>query len=94
MVAVAEVYETDIGVVAIGQRAVVRSPALEEPIEGVVAQIGLKVGRLDVLGTDPIAKADARVIEVRIDLESSDVVARLTNLQVEVEIATGAETER
>jgi len=86
MVAVAEVYETDIASVAEGQSAVIRSSALDSPIAGVVGRVGLKVGRMDVLGTDPIAKADARVVEVRIELESSEEVARLTNLQVEVEI--------
>jgi HlyD family secretion protein len=86
MKAVAEVYETDIASVSEGQRAVIRSAALAAPISGVVGRIGLKVGRMDVLGTDPIAKADARVVEVRIDLDSSEEVARLTNLQVEIEI--------
>jgi HlyD family secretion protein len=86
MVAVAEVYETDIGSVVEGQRATIQSSALAAPLSGIVGRVGLKVGRMDVLGTDPIAKADARVIEVRIELDSSETVARLTNLQVEVEI--------
>jgi HlyD family secretion protein len=86
MVAVAEVYETDIGSIVEGQRAIIHSSALAAPLTGIVGQVGLKVGRMDVLGTDPIAKADARVIEVRIELDSSETVARLTNLQVEVEI--------
>jgi HlyD family secretion protein len=86
MVAVAEVYETDIGSVVEGQRAIIHSSALATPLSGIVGRVGLKVGRMDVLGTDPVAKADARVIEVRIKLDSSETVARLTNLQVEVEI--------
>jgi HlyD family secretion protein len=86
MVAVAEVYETDIASISEGQRAVIQSSALPAPLSGVVGRVGLKVGRMDALGTDPIAKADARVIEVRIDLDSSESVARLTNLQVEIEI--------
>jgi HlyD family secretion protein len=59
---------------------------LSEPISGVVSRIGLKIGKMDVLDTDPIAKADSRVVEVRIDLDSSEAVSRLTNLQVEIEI--------
>ena len=86
MVVVAEVYETDIGAIAVGQRALIRSSALAEPIRGVVGRVGLKIGRMDVLDTDPVAKADSRVVEVRIDLDSSDAVSGLTNLQVEVEI--------
>jgi HlyD family secretion protein len=86
MVAVAEVYETDIGGVEKGQRARITSPALDGPLLGVVGSVGLKIGRMDTLGTDPIAKTDARVVEVRIELDSSESVAALTNLQVEVEI--------
>lgn len=87
MMAVAEVYETDIGLVAVGQMARVSSPALEAPLTGSVEHIGLKVGRMDVIGTDPIAKTDARVIEVRIALDDVEAARALTHLQVEVEIA-------
>ena len=41
---------------------------------------------MDVIGTDPIAKTDARVVEVRIALDDSERAAALTHLQVEVEI--------
>ncbi len=86
MYAVAEVYETDISRVRVGQRAIVKAPALGSGVAGKVERIALKVGRMDVLGTDPIAKTDARVVEVFILLDSSDAVAGLTNMQVEVEI--------
>ncbi|MEQ9462838.1 MAG: efflux RND transporter periplasmic adaptor subunit [Haliea sp.] len=86
MYAVAEVYETDISLVRVGQAAVVKAPALGDGITGKVERIALKVGRMDVLGTDPIAKTDARVVEVFILLDSSDNVSGLTNMQVEVEI--------
>jgi HlyD family secretion protein len=86
MYAVAEVYETDIVHVKPGQRAVVASPALVHPVAGTVETIGLKVGRLDVLGMDPVAEADARVVEVEILLDDPAAVRALTNLQVEVEI--------
>jgi HlyD family secretion protein len=86
MYAVAEVYESDIGRVKVGQHAVVTSPALPEPLTGSVEWIELQVGKLDVLGTDPAARKDARVVEVEIRLDDSEQVAGLTNLQVEVEI--------
>jgi HlyD family secretion protein len=86
MFAVAEVYETDIGRVKAGQRALVSSPALAKPLAGAVERVGLKIGRLDVVGADPIAKTDARVVEVEIRLDEPAAVANLTNLQVEVEI--------
>lgn len=86
MYVVAEVYETDIARVAEGQKAHIRSPALEKAVTGKVESVGMKVGRLDVLGTDPVAETDARVIEVMILLDDPAAVSRLTNLQVEVEI--------
>jgi HlyD family secretion protein len=87
MVVVAEVYETDIARIRPGQRASVRLAALEQPLSGTVERTGLRVGRLDVLGTDPVAKTDARVVEVRIALDDGADVARFTDMQVEVEIA-------
>jgi HlyD family secretion protein len=86
MYAVAEVYETDIGRVKPGQRAVVRSPALDPELTGTVERIGLKVGKLEALDTDPAARTDARVVEVKIKLDDSKRAASLTNLQVEVAI--------
>jgi HlyD family secretion protein len=86
MYAVAEVYETDIIYVKAGQKASIISPALPGPVSGTVENIGLKVGRMDVLGMDPVAEADARVIEVGILLDDPEMVGHLTNLQVEVEI--------
>jgi HlyD family secretion protein len=86
MYAVAEVYETDIFKVKAGQSAQVKTSAMDQALTGKVERIALKVGRMDVLGTDPIAKTDARVVEVFILLDDSELVARLTNMQVEVEI--------
>jgi len=86
MYAVAEVYETDIRFVREGQRAVVRSPALAEPLTGAVERIGRKIGKMDVLSADPAAKTDARVVEVHIRLDDGAAASGLTNLQVEVEL--------
>jgi HlyD family secretion protein len=86
MYVVAEVYETDIARVKSGMKAVIKAPALSGPITGLVERISLKVGRLDLLGTDPVAKTDARVVEVYILLDDAEAVARFTNMQVEVEI--------
>jgi len=86
MYAVAEVYETDISQVKVGQVATIRTTAMDEDLLGKVERISLKVGRLDVIGADPIAKTDARVVEVFILLDDSEAVSRYTNMQVKVEI--------
>jgi HlyD family secretion protein len=87
MYAVAEVYETDIGRVRKGQRATITSPALAAPLSGTVERIGQMVAKMDVLGTDPIAKTDARVVEVDVRLDEGQSAQALTYLQVTVEIA-------
>jgi len=86
MYAVAEVYETDITAIKVGQLATVQAPAMDTELTGKVERISLKVGRLDVVGTDPIAKTDARVVEVFILLDDSEAVSRFTNMQVKIEI--------
>lgn len=86
MFAIAEVYETDIRHVREGQRATVRSAALENDAKGTVNFIRQKVQKQDEIGTDPAARKDARIIEVVIELDDPGPVAGLTNLQVEVVI--------
>jgi HlyD family secretion protein len=85
---VAEVYETDVPRVKIGQRAEATSAALREPIRGTVVQIGSMIFKNDVLNVDPAADADARVVEVRIRIDDPMPVTGLTNLQVHVLIDT------
>ncbi|MEH6551579.1 MAG: HlyD family efflux transporter periplasmic adaptor subunit [Pseudomonadales bacterium] len=87
MSVVAEVYETDISRIVVGQSATVSSAAFDAPAVGTVSYVGYKVGKLDALDIDPIARTDARVVEVIILVEDSVPLKRLTNLQVHVEIA-------
>jgi HlyD family secretion protein len=86
MTVVAEVYESDIGRVRLGQQASITSEtgAFEGELAGIVSQIGLQIGKQDVLDTDPAADVDSRVIEVKIRLnqEDSDRVSGLTNSKV------------
>jgi HlyD family secretion protein len=88
MYVIAEVYETDIHLVKIGQSVLITSNAFTEELIGKVDQIGLQIGKKDVLDTDPAADTDARVVEVKIPLDqnSSERVAGLTYLQVDVKI--------
>ncbi len=86
MYAVAEVYETDVGRVRVGQRATVTSAAFAGELGGVVERVGMLVGKDDVLDVDPVADADTRVVEVEVRLDDGARVAGLTRLQVEVTI--------
>jgi len=86
MYVVAEVYETDIGKIKVGQKATIESEAFEGDITGTVDRLGLRIAKNDVIGTDPAAKTDARIIEVKIKLDESKKVSGLTNLQVRVKI--------
>lgn len=88
MYVVAEVYETDVSKVRLGQRATITSKAFVGKLRGNVAQIGLQIDKKDVLDTDPAADVDARVVEVKIRLapEDSKLVAGFTSLQVKVAI--------
>ena len=88
----AEVYETDISRVKAGQEAVIRADGVVGDLKGTIEKVGLKIGRPNVLGTDPVQDADARVVEVKIRLlpEDSAKVKALTNLKVNVIIKVNA----
>lgn len=88
MYAIAEVYETDVGRIEVGQPATVSSPALAEPLTGVVEHIRLKVQKQDEIGTDPAARKDARIVEVEVLLDDPGPVQGLSNLQVTVLIGS------
>jgi HlyD family secretion protein len=84
MYAIAEVWETDIGRARVGQKATVTSLALPAPLSGTVEHVRLEVRKQDATGTDPAARKDARIVEVEVLLDKPEMVASLTNLQVEV----------
>jgi HlyD family secretion protein len=90
MIAIAEVPEDSIGKVRLGQKATIASDngAFNGQLQGTVVEVGRKIGKKDVLNTDPAADVDARVVEVKIalPLEASQKVGGLTNAKVVVEI--------
>ena len=92
MYAVAEVYETDIGKVKIGQPATISSEygGFEGKLKGRVEHLGLQVGakELSESSQDPTQDENSRIVEVkiRINPEDSKKVAGLTNMKVRVEI--------
>ena len=88
MIAIAEVYQSDIAKVKVGQSAEVTGQAFEGIVRGKVYQIGLEVSRQDVFSDRPGENLDRRVVEVKIRLnpEDSKRVAGLTNLQVQTAV--------
>jgi HlyD family secretion protein len=88
MIVVAEIYQTDIDRVKIGQKATITSQSFKGELKGVVDLIGLQVNRQNVFSNRPGENLDRRVIEVKIKLDPNDSkrVSRLTNLQVQAAI--------
>lgn len=92
--AVAEVYETEVRFVRVGQAARITSRALSTEIAGRVEEIGSIVTGNDVLDIDPTAEIDRRVVEVWIRLNHEEEASGLINLQVDVEIDCREESAR
>ncbi|MEM9904524.1 MAG: efflux RND transporter periplasmic adaptor subunit [Cyanobacteria bacterium P01_D01_bin.44] len=85
MVAIAQIYDSDVRKVEVGQPVVLTSASLpDETLRGTVDYVGLQVEQQSVVNEDPTANIDARVVEVKIKLDetSSAQVRGLTNLQV------------
>jgi HlyD family secretion protein len=83
MCVIAEVYETDIDRVRLGQTADIVSDLLPgKTLQGKVAAIGREIGRTDIVFSEPAAFADSRVVRVRIQLADSKMVAGLIHGKV------------
>jgi HlyD family secretion protein len=81
MEAVAEVYESDINRVRVGQRVSLTSEngGFSGTLQARVLRISPQVSQRQVLSTDPTGDADARVVEVRLALDPQ-AAARVRNL--------------
>ena len=81
MEAVAEVYESDINRVHVGQRVRLTSEngGFSGTLSARVLRISPQVSQRQVLSTDPTGDADARVVEVHLALDPQ-AVARVRNL--------------
>lgn len=92
MVAVAEVYESDVRKLKVGQTASIKSEtgAFSQNLRGTISYIGLQIGKQDVLNTDPAADSDSRVVEVKIAIDPTDStnVSGLTNSKIAITIKT------
>jgi HlyD family secretion protein len=92
MVAVLEVHQDQAHLVQTGAPVTLQSPAFVGELTGRVVQVGIEVQRQAVFSADPAANSDARVFEVRVQLDpaASAVARHLINLQVLASIATGS----
>jgi HlyD family secretion protein len=81
MEAIAEVYESDINRIRVGQRVELESESggYQGTITARVLRISPQVRQRQVLSTDPSADADARIVEVRLSLDPAQS-QRVTNL--------------
>lgn len=90
MEAVAEVYESDINRVRVGQPATLVSEngGLTTTLKARVVRITPQVRQRQVVSTNPTGDADARVVEVRLALDPSDLVKvrQLAGLKVIVRL--------
>jgi HlyD family secretion protein len=88
MQVVAEVYQSDISKVRLGQTATVTGESFDGELRGTVQEIGLQVSQQEILSQKPGENLDQRIVKVRIRLHPGDSqkVARLTNLQVQTAI--------
>jgi HlyD family secretion protein len=80
----AEVYETDMGQVTLGQPVAATSRAFEGHLVGTVSRLGVRISSQSIMSTDPAEIVDARVVEVWVTLDdaSSAAVADRSGLQV------------
>lgn len=93
MIVLAEVYETDIQRVQVGQTASIASHIFkgsESSLTGKVVWIAGSVGKARVVPLDPRAAVDNRVVDVKIALDQPARVADLIGHQVRVTIHTGS----
>lgn len=86
MVAVAEVYDTQVGRVRSGQAVRLTGRSLDGvELHGTVSEIGKVVQKQSTFANEPGENFDRRVVEVRVRLDaaSSEKVRGLSNLQLE-----------
>ena len=93
MVAVAEVYQTEINRIHLGQKAFITSNVFADELQGTVEEIDLQISQQKVFSNQPGENLDRRVVEVKIYLtpEDSKRVSGMTNLQVQTAINTNYE---
>ena len=87
MYVIAEVDESDIGKVKVGQRAKITGESLAANLKGTVERIGMEVARNSVSFDDPRSLSNTKVIEVKVLLDDAKAAQNLIHAQVAVVIA-------
>jgi HlyD family secretion protein len=87
MYVIAEVVESDIPRVKVGQRAEITGDSLTGKLHGAVTEIGSTVGGNSVRNTNPVTNSDKRIVEVKVLLDDSKAVENLLHARVHVIIA-------
>jgi HlyD family secretion protein len=91
----AEVYESDLRRVKVGQKATIENAALPQAFHGVVEKVLWTVSQDGLRSIDPTAPSDLRVVPVKVRINDDEVathrelLTRLINLQVDVYIEVG-----
>lgn len=70
---VAEVYESDLTQVNVGQKATISAKGFNQSYTAEVREVGYLVRKNDLNDTDPLADRDNRIIEVRLTLDPTAV---------------------
>ncbi len=87
MSCVAEVHESDVGLVRIGQVAEMKSASLSRSIRGKVSRIDRLVGVPQIRSPNPLARSDFRSVAVWIQIDADDVPIASQRVQLQVEVA-------
>jgi HlyD family secretion protein len=82
MYVIAEVFESDVPRVKVGQKATITSEAFPTSWSGEVESIGSQVAKGDIDQTNPVSLTDARIVEVKIRLADSSEASRLIHGKV------------
>jgi len=70
---VAEVYESDMSKIKVGQHAHINAVGFVRQYSAKVRELGFQVKKNDLNDTDPLADKDNRIIEVRLTLEADAI---------------------
>lgn len=84
MVAKAEVYQSDVPRIKVGDPAEI--DIIGTRVSGRVARVGAIVGKNQLVSLDPRAPRDLRIVEVTILLERTEPASRFVEMEVDAEI--------